>query len=140
STFLSCSILVGSWPWCDRSWWPYVTPWIGGTLLVPSSCNVISRVESVWSARWIRSNQTRVLPTTSALLVTFCGGLTSTLGLGFFDHSSAWARRCSNSRTLVKYSSSFSLSLAPRSACRFFVWSRTVSRMLCPSRKRRVWA
>ena len=48
-----------------------------------------------------------------------CGGLASTFGLGFFDHSSAWTSRCSSSRTLVKYSSSLSRSSAPRSAADF---------------------
>ena len=43
SSVLSWAILAGSLPWCDRSWWPIVTPGIGGTLLVPSSCRVTSR-------------------------------------------------------------------------------------------------
>ena len=57
------------------------------------------------------------------------------VGFGFFDHSSAWARRCSSSRTLVKYSSSFWRSSAPRPASIFLDCSRTVSRMLWPSRR-----
>ena len=32
STILSCSSLPGSLPWCDRSWWPSVTPGIGGAV------------------------------------------------------------------------------------------------------------
>ena len=94
---------------------------------------VISRVESVCRARWIRSNMSRVLPMRSAELVLFCGGLASTFGLGFFDHCSAVTMRCSSSRTLVKYSSTFSRSREPRAGCIFRACSRTVSRMLWPS-------
>ena len=83
---------------------------------MPSSSSVTSRVESVWSARWIRSNISRVLPMRSAGLVLFSGGGTLTLGLGFFDHSRALAMRRSSSRTLVKYSSTFSRSRVPRVA------------------------
>src|SRR5262249_43207053 len=101
STFLSCSILFGSLPWCDRSWWPRDTPGTGGTPLVPSSCRVTSRVESVCRARWMRSNHTRVLAIRSVEFMTFWGGLALTFGFGFFAHWADCASRCSSSRTLV---------------------------------------
>ena len=113
---------------------------MGGTRLVPSSSMLTSRVESVCKARCVRSSSSRVLPIRSAEFMLFWGCLASTCGLGFFDHSSAVTIRCSSSRTLVKYSSTFSRSGMPSFGCIRWAWSRTVSRMLWPSRRRRAWA
>ena len=67
---------------------------------------VMSRVESVCRARWVRSNSSRVRPMRSAALGMSLGGSTFTLGLGVLHQASSRASRCSRSRTLVMYSSS----------------------------------
>jgi len=98
---------------------------------------VISLVESVWSARCVRSKSKRVRPIRSVGLEMSFGGSTSTLGFGFLAQLSSLTMRCSNSRTLVRYSSSLSRSSPPSPVRRDFACARTSSRMLRPSSSRR---
>ena len=88
-------------------------PSMGGFRSMPRMKTVTTRVESVWSASLARFSMMRARPMLSLRSSASEGGSASTTGLGFCTHSSALARRCSISRTEVKYSSSLSRSAAP---------------------------
>ena len=83
----------------------------------------MARVESVSKASRARSYMTFTLSMYCAGLAGSIGALTLTTGFGLCSQPRDSCRRCSRSRTLVKYWSSRLRSRAPTLRCRSFAWS-----------------
>ena len=110
-------------------WW--VMLWI--TVVSMNSDTI--RDESVSRASLIMSNITRVLATNSRASSMSCGGGTETFGLGRCSHASADCKRCSRSRTEVKYWSSRCRSAASSDRFSRLDCSPTKSSVLRPCRR-----
>ena len=119
-------------------------------MVAPGICNtgvptlfnisVMARVESVSNARRARSYMSFTLSMYCAGLVGSTGSATLTTGFGLFSQPREVCRRCSRSRTLVKYWSSRLRSSPVTFRCSSLACRATVSRMLRPVSSSRILA